>query len=127
MLVCRILGKDRLWRKKRLFKNKPVFRVSGNDPTDYQIHGDCIYWYKMLGIKLFRCIDFKEGCKDPLSYDGIQPVTTTSMFSLDEGAYIIGKAMKSFYLTIILILSAVSLVTLVIVAMKVFGLLEKGG
>jgi len=120
MLVAYILGKDRLWRKHLLFGNKQIFH---KDETDYEIHSDAVYWYRFMGFKLARRIDFKQGCKEPLVYDGIVPSLSTSMFSLDEAAYIIGKAMKGLLITLAVIFSAVACFGVIVLLVKSFGMM----
>jgi hypothetical protein len=124
MLMAYILGKDRLWTKKRIFRQKEVFMAGGRE---YQVHPDCVYMEKVMGVRLRRCIRYVQGIKIPIRFDNLGNAGfTTSEFSLDEAAYIIGKAMKSLMIMLAVIFSAGALCVGIIVAMKVFGMIKGG-
>jgi len=97
------------------------------DTVDYEIHPDAIYNERIMGVKIGRCIDYLQGKKIPLVYDCVgegRVDLATSEFGMDEGAYIMGKALKAMWIVAAVLLSAVSCIISVVILLKVFGMIQ---
>lgn len=121
MIMARILGKDRLWRLKFLRRNmEGVFRLKS---FEYEIHGDCVYMYRLLGFKLVRCIDYVEGVRKPIKYDGIRVDVTLNEIPLDEISMVISRALKNIFIMLTLLFSAGAFLMALIAVLKLFDMI----
>lgn len=122
MLIAYILNNSR-FLKWKIIRNREqgTFMFKGRE---YNINRERIYTKKILFIKLIFWSMYFEGRPDPIEFTEKGLSCSVSDVPLDEIAHLYKKIMKSGIEIITLILSAFSLIFILMVLMKVYNYVQ---
>jgi hypothetical protein len=121
MLVAYILTKSRYLKIKLVKDNSGIFRYKD---FEYTIKRDRIYGKKFLGLKHFFFAFYLEGHSEPIEFKEDSYNLIQSEVPLDEIAYLMRKIRNGILDILMVIISAVTLITVIAIAIKVFEVVE---
>lgn len=113
MMFAYIILKSRYLKLIIVRENKKVFTYKGKE---YEIHTDCLFRKRILGIKPIFYSMYIEDCKNPLKFDyETGKHIMNEELSLDDTAYLMNKLKYGILGEIGAIVTIINLILLLII------------